>query len=296
MKRSLLAFCRDLGLDCVGIAPAKLPNNLLRQLPHSPICPLTPASSWSQRTAEALLPSAQSIVVALFPYYLGDGPSGNLSRYAYSQDYHLLIDRYLQKITTWLAKQIPDIKTKICVDTTPLLDRYTAYAAGLGFLGDNHSLINPHYGSYVTIGSIITNHPFPPDTPLTAECFHCGRCRTQCPGQCFDATGNFCYETCKSFLTQKKSDLTGSEIAIIRKTPLIFGCDTCQDVCPHNQNIPITPLWLFQKDPILSLQAAAISHLSNRQFEEKYGDRSFSWRGKKILLRNLSLISDHIDE
>ena len=296
MKRLLLAFCRDLGLDCVGIASAKLPASILRQLANTPICPLTPSTPSIQRTAESLLPGAQSVIVALFPYYLGNTPLGNVSRYTYSHDYHLLISQYLQEITAWLVKQIPTIKTRICADTSPLSDRYTAYAAGLGFLGDNHNLINSRYGSYVTIGSIITNYPFLPDEPLTAECLHCGHCRQQCPGQCFRPNGSFRYETCKSFLTQKKGDLTRDEIAIIRKTPLIFGCDTCQEVCPHNQGIPITPLFPFQKDPLRVLQTDHIVHLSNRQFSEQYGNRAFSWRGKKVLLRNLSFITDHSDE
>ena len=169
-------------------------------------------------------------------------------------------------------------------DTSPLADRYMAYLAGLGFYGKNNCFISPKWGSYVMIGTILTTLEFEPNTPLGQSCMGCNRCITACLGQCL-GHDEFKYDTCKSYLTQKKGDLTNEEETIIRKTPLVFGCDVCQEVCPHNQSIPATPIPEFQRiEPYIDINE--LETLTNKEFKAKYGNRAFSWRGKKILMRN----------
>ena len=77
---------------------------------------------------------------------------------------------------------------------------------------------------------------------------------------------------------------------VIAKTPYIFGCDECQRVCPHNKDIPVTPLADFRTDLLSYVDARAFKNLTNRQFKETYGKRGFSWRGKAILIRNFTYI------
>ena len=93
----------------------------------------------------------------------------------------------------------------------------------------------------------------------------------------------------KATLTQKKGDLTNEEETIIGKTPLVFGCDVCQEVCPHNQSIPATPIPEFQHvEPYIDINE--IETLTNKEFKAKYGHRAFSWRGKKILIETKILL------
>ncbi len=98
------------------------------------------------------------------------------------------------------------------------------------------------------------------------------------------------YHLCKSYLTQKKEPLTDREMEVIARTPLIFGCDECQRVCPHNKGVPITPIVEFRQNRLTMLRKEDIESLTNRQFRTTYGNRPFSWRGKKILLRNLDIV------
>ena len=100
----------------------------------------------------------------------------------------------------------------------------------------------------------------------------------------------FNYATCKSYLTQKKGDLTDDEQAIIKKSPLVFGCDVCQEVCPHNKDLPTTPIIEFQSiEPYVDIPE--LESMTNKEFKAKYGHRAFSWRGKKILIRNQEYIN-----
>lgn len=283
----LFSYIHSLGLTEAGIAPPILP------LPGpaytaSPLCPLAAGSGAERYEPQRLLPSCQSILVILFPYYINGVEKSNISRYCRSLDYHLIVRDYLVRIEAFLHAH-EECETKCIIDTSPLDDRWLAYEAGLGFFGDNHCLINHRYGSYCFIGSILTSLPLPPHTPLAEECCHCGRCAAACPGRCFQG-GIYDYRRCKSFLTQKKGSLLLPEIEVMQKTKLIFGCDVCQDVCPHNAHIDATPLPEFQQNRLLCLQEKDIEGLSNRQFQQAYGDRAFAWRGKKQLLRNLSYL------
>lgn len=276
-------FAASLGLNCVGIAPASLP-----QPPHADqaLCPLAAGTGAERYEPQRLLPSCRSVIVILFPYYTAASPKANLSLYCQSLDYHSIVQTYLARITAYLQEHFPDSEHCSIIDTSPLDDRWMAYQAGLGFFGDNRCLINDTYGSYVFIGSILTSLPFEPDAPLSKECLHCGACRSACPGHCFSGS-IYDYSRCKSYITQKKGSLTLPEIHCLKKTPLIFGCDVCQDSCPHNARIQPTPLPEFYQHRLLQLRRTDIESLSNKQFQQAFGNRAFAWRGKKVLLRNM---------
>ena len=232
----------------------------------------------------------KSAIVCLFPYYVEHNGPSNLSRYTWGTDYHLVINEYLEKLIEKLQKINTSAQFSIHCDTSPLADRYMAYLAGLGFYGKNNCFISPKWGSYVVIGTILTTLEFEPTTPLEQSCMGCNRCITACLGQCLGHE-EFKYDTCKSYLTQKKGDLTNEEETIIRKTPLVFGCDVCQEVCPHNQSIPATPIPEFQRvEPYIDINE--LETLTNKEFKAKYGNRAFSWRGKKILMRNQNIIEE----
>ena len=252
-------------------------------------CPFT-AADVEERLLGTTEFKPKSAIVCLFPYYVEHSGPSNLSRYTWATDYHLVINEYLKKLIEKLQKINASAQFSIHCDTSPLADRYMAYLAGLGFYGKNNCFISPKWGSYVVIGTILTTLELEPNTPLDQSCMGCNRCITACLGQCL-GHDEFKYDTCKSYLTQKKGELTNEEETIIGKTPLVFGCDVCQEVCPHNQGIPTTPIPEFQQvEPYIDINE--LETLTNKEFKAKYGNRAFSWRGKKILMRNQNIIEE----
>ena len=284
---NLQEICKELNIYEFGVASWPLPENAKSILYESNPCPFT-AANVEERLLGTSLFTPKSAIVCLFPYYVEHKDPSNLSRYTWATDYHLVINEYLKKLIEKLQIMNTDAQFSIHCDTSPLADRYMAYLAGLGFYGKNNCFISPKWGSYVMIGTILTTLELEPDTPLTQSCMECNRCITACLGQCL-GHDEFKFDTCKSYLTQKKGELTLEEEHIIAKTPLVFGCDVCQEVCPHNKDIPTTPIPEFQSvEPYIDIDE--LDSLTNKEFKAKYGHRAFSWRGKKILMRNQEII------
>lgn len=228
----------------------------------------------------------KTAIVCLFPYFSGYA-DGNLSLYARPYDYHSIIKEKLSIVCDYIRTLSPDTKCEVFADTGPHVDRLLAYNAGLGFYGKNGMLINDDLGSFFFIGYILCDLKMEEDTPLSKTCIGCNKCIESCPGGALGE--DFKIDRCASHISQKKGDLAEHEIAILKKSKLIFGCDMCQRVCPHN-NITPRPMKEFTEDLIHSLSLSDIENLSNREFMKKYGERAFSWRGKGVLLRNINIL------
>ncbi len=226
-------------------------------------------------------------IVCLFPYF-SRYKEGNLSLYARSYDYHKIIKEKLSPVCDFICALVPDTKCEIFADIGPEIDRNLAYNAGLGFYGKNGMLINDDLGSWFFIGYILCDLNLEADKPLNKTCIGCNKCVESCPG---GALGEkFFIDRCASHISQKKGDLTESEIAILKRSGLIFGCDACQKVCPHN-NITPRPMKEFTENIVDSLSVADLENLSNKEFMRIYKDRAFSWRGKGVLERNIKIRS-----
>lgn len=228
-----------------------------------------------------LIDAPRSVLVALFPYLTG-APSGNLSLYARGRDYHAVIADRLGAAVEAFQAEYPDNHFVVLADDSPLPEVYAAACAGLGCIGDNGLLIHPDYGSYVFIGTIVTDLDLPTTEQTPQGCLHCGACRRACP---IDLDK----ERCLSALTQQGGTLTEEQAALVREHPLVWGCDTCQLVCPMNKHAKQTDIPDFRQSPIDTLTLADVDGLTRRQFCEKYPDRAFTWRGPAPLRRNLSL-------
>ncbi len=226
-----------------------------------------------------------SVLVCLFPYYTGKS-GGNLSKYAIVPDYHGVCKKYFLEISDILT-----CETEIYVDVSPYNEVKLAYKAGLGIIGENGLLINEKYGSYVFIGCMLLKNVFlEENSPVDGSCKKCGLCKKNCP---LGALSEKNMALCLSGISQKKGDLTTPEADALKNHELIWGCDICSDVCPHNKNAAETPIKEFQSGIKQSLNYDEIENLSQKQFKEKFADRAFTWRGKNVLIRNLKLFSDN---
>ena len=250
---------------------------------------LLPAMSREERErAEALCPGAQSVLAAAFPYYAGAGP-GNLSLYARGRDYHLVLTEALATVCHMLEEKYGPHRFVPGADNSPLPEREAARLAGLGRIGRHGLVILPPYGSWIFLGTTLTDLAFslPPAAP-SGGCMGCGRCVSACPGGALRGD-SFDPERCLSHLTQKKGELPPEQAALVAAHPLVWGCDVCQLVCPHNAGAAQTALAPFREGLLHSLTGAAVEGLTNRQFREAYGERAFAWRGPAVLRRNLAL-------
>lgn len=237
----------------------------------------------SRGKAEESVSLPTFVLVAAFPYFTGE-TAGNLSVYARGQDYHTVLRRRLDTICNLLQQEYPACSFLSAADSSPLPEREAAWLSGLGLRGKNRLFILPPYGSYVFLGTILTNAPLDiPSAERAPECMNCGKCLAACPTGALGGCG-----VCLSDLTQKKGDLTAVETALLKAHPYLWGCDICQNVCPYNQSPRVAPLPEFEEEYLDSLTADMLEGLTNRTFTEKFGHRAFAWRGAAVLRRNLN--------
>jgi epoxyqueuosine reductase len=294
LKDILKNFCLTLDIDNVGISSIgpyrDLADKWKKRLDQGYVTGFEEKEFNRRINPRLTMPNAQSIIVCLFPYFIGCNDEANLSKSSFSLDYHNLAKIKLEQIAAYLNTQISDFQYKVFVDNGPLVDRHLAYLAGLGYFGINAHIINDKYGSYFFIGYIINNYAFEPDHPQNRTCVQCGACVRNCPGCAILGDFDINPLNCRSYITQKKVELTEQDIEILRKSPIVYGCDICQDICPHNANIDHTPIREFAENIKFKIDYQELKEISNKEFLRRYKDRAFSWRGKAMLLRNFELI------
>ena len=234
--------------------------------------------------AKGRLPeNAKSVICVLFPYKVPT-EKGNLSKYAVVPDYHEIAGRMLTRATGAIQKAFPEFEFVWFVDNSPIPEVYAAALAGLGVVGDNRLLINKRYGSYCFIGTIVSSLELPNTGDGTVgECNHCGRCIKACPGKALGSDGDFHREHCLSQISQRKGNLTPEETEMLRRGGLVWGCDTCQDVCPMNVDSQYTYIVPFLKraNPNVSM-----NELANAS------DRAYLYRGRGVVERNIRALEE----
>ncbi len=300
MKEKLRTFCKSININSMGIASAQpfydFEDIWRKQIDKGYISGFEEKDINKRIYPKLTLESAQSLIVCLFPYYAGEIDNANISKSAFSIDYHIIVKDKLEEISAFLSNNIKNFEYKAFVDTGPFSDRYLAYKAGLGFWGINNNLITDQYGSYFFIGYILNNYPFEADKPMNRTCIQCNECIKKCPGQCILGDFTINPQKCKSYISQKKKPLDKEDKEILQKTSIIWGCDVCQDVCPHNKNARVTVIKEFTENLLPYLNYHELSQMSNREFKKIYGNRSFSWRGKNILKRNHEITNDILSD
>ena len=195
-----------------------------------------------RKNISSLLENAKSVLSVGFAYISSQNNNKNkilkVGKFGQGDDYHKVIYKKLKNIGRWINQEIPDCKWKICVDTSPLLEKAWAEEAGLGWIGKNSNLINKKHGSWFTLGFIILNKDLVPDKPYQSLCGKCDKCIEKCPTDAivepFVIQSNLCiaYHTIesreKNIPKNIKNKLNG----------WIAGCDICQDECPWNKSVP----------------------------------------------------------
>jgi len=180
-----------------------------------------------------LLPDCQSVIVCLYNYLTPQNNKSDykIAKYALLTDYHLLLREKLEQLATGLHSQHPDMKYKILVDSSAISEKSWAVKAGLGSIGKNTLLQTPH-GSYFLIGILLTTLTLRPDYEQDVPCGNCVRCMEACPTRAIVSPYRLNASQCISFQNIENRNLKND---FQNPTSWIFGCDICQDICPHNQ-------------------------------------------------------------
>ncbi|MGL4821161.1 MAG: tRNA epoxyqueuosine(34) reductase QueG, partial [Bacilli bacterium] len=241
-----------------------------------------------------LLPTATSIIAIglQYPSKLKNPPvskrgayRGIFCRASWGDDYHHIVGEKLALIASFLKERVPEAELLSMVDTGALVDRAVASRAGIGWSGKNCAVLNEESGTYMYLGELLTNIPFLTSEPVTERCGTCTKCIDACPTGALVGPGQLNSAACIAFLTQTKSMIPEQYRKKIGNR--LYGCDTCQVVCPYNRG----------KDTAASLRMIAdpervkpllipLLDMSNRTFKEVYGHMSGAWRGKNPIQRN----------
>lgn len=186
-----------------------------------------------------LLENAKSIACFLVNYPSLSVPNiqrgfGRVARYAWGQDYHLVIKSRLQELIKLLEEKIGSFSYRIFSDAVPLLERALARQAGLGFIGNNSMLIRPGIGSFFFLAEIIWDLESDLEvTTIKGGCGTCQRCKVDCPTNAIVEDRKIDARRCISYLSiEKRGNLENWERQALGEW--IFGCDICQEVCPFN--------------------------------------------------------------
>ena len=238
---------------------------------------------------ETLCPGAVTVLVAAFPYYAGDEP-GNLSLYCRGEDYHQVLTRRLERVCEALRARHPGRTFVPGADNSPVPELAAAELAGVGHKGGHGLRIVPPYGSYVFLGTILTDLALPATGPAHGSLCpeNCHACVKACPTGALTETG--CdVSKCLSDWTQQKGELPQAVENQVKNSPTVWGCDLCQRACPHNKKAKLSTLPEFLEDLTPSLTLEDLEGLSNKAFRKQFAHKAFSWRGIAPLKRNLTL-------
>lgn len=304
-KQEVIDYSKEIGIDKIGFASADVFSELKERLKRQQALGYQSGfekGSVEERTEpKRLLPEAQSIIsIALaYPSRINHPPKstkenrrGIFCRASWGTDYHVVLRDRLSKLESFIKSKSSDVISKVMVDTGELSDRAVAERAGIGFSGKNTLIITPEFGSFVYLGELITNIPFVPDQPLEDSCGDCTICLNACPTGALVQGGQLNAQKCLAFLTQTK-DFLPDEFRNKIGTR-VYGCDTCQAVCPRNKQIDFHLHPEFEPEPeIAKPKIKPMLRMSNREFREKFGHVSGFWRGKNPLQRNAMIALAH---
>jgi epoxyqueuosine reductase len=229
----------ELGLDVVGAAPASAYTATERHIRERRARGLfadmrfTMAQPETSCHPETLLPGARTVVSAAHCYYANEPPvrsgEGRLARYTWYDGYAVLRER-LDELGRRLGGSY-----RVFVDANQHVDREAAARSGVGFYGKNTMLITRRHGSWVVLGTLVTDVEIEPTPPLELDCGSCTLCIDACPTGALDDPGTVDSTKCLSYWTQAPTAIPEEYRSDLGTQ--VYGCDICQDVCPWNRGI-----------------------------------------------------------
>lgn len=242
-----------------------------------------------------LVPGCKTLIVVALNYYpkqLLPEENYQIAYYAYGKDYHCVVKDKLRQLLAYIQTLSPEVQGRAFCDTAPLLERYWAAKAGLGFIGLNRTLIIPGKGSYFFLGVLAVNMELPLEhRAQPSSCGNCKRCLSACPTGALTTEGIDC-RRCLSYLSiEHRGAIPPHFIDVFGHR--IYGCDTCQLVCPHNRFSTPTTETAFDMSP----EVAALTHddwhsLTPERHRELFRHSAMERAGYDGLMRNIKAVGN----
>lgn len=194
----------------------------------------------SRRDVSVIVPGARSIVVVARNYYTPsvhpDDAIGKVSRYAWGDDYHIVLPPMLDDLCERIRGVVPGCETRRYTDTGPVMEKQWAVRSGLGWMGKNGNILRRDIGSWFFLGVVITTADLEADAPMADYCGTCTACLDACPTRAIVQPSVVDATKCISYWTIETKADTDFPLEIAGNLDgWLYGCDTCQDVCPWNR-------------------------------------------------------------
>ena len=292
----------ELGFELVGITPATQSETIARYRQwvesgyagkmgylerHLPL----------KADVRQLLAEAKSVISLAMNYYtldppkaLADDPArGQISRYAWGDDYHDVIRQRLAELVDFIKQTAEtELKTRVCVDTAPIIEREYAQKAGIGWIGKNTNLIHWRSGSWYFLAEVLISIDLESDTPpLRGSCGTCTRCIEACPTDAIIEPNLLDSRLCISYLTIELKERIPKELRP-KIGNLIFGCDICQEVCPWNSKAVPTDEPAFQpRDGNLAPKLLSLINMTQQEFSRRFKGSPIKRTKRRGFLRNV---------
>lgn len=298
----VVAEAKKLGFDLVGFSSAIELNIETQKLQEWLDKGFHAGMSYLERNIDKrkdiklILPDAVSVISLGSNYYIdepfpGKAVSGKVSRYAWGKDYHNILWAKLDQLSIALKNIDPTFETLSYVDTGPVMDKVWAKKAGLGWMGKHSNIINRNFGSWFFISTLITNIKFDESEPVDDLCGKCTACIDACPTNAIMQDYVVDANKCISYQTiENKGEIDG--LLKGKFDNWIFGCDTCQDVCPWNIKFSVNT-----KDPEFTaetnnkeLMFEEINQMTDFEFKQRFNQSPIKRAKLKGLKRNAEFI------
>ncbi|MCM1313714.1 MAG: tRNA epoxyqueuosine(34) reductase QueG [Roseburia sp.] len=257
------------------------------------------ANNMEKRLDPRLLhPECKSVISMALNYY----PKQRLAPdqlqfayYAYGKDYHDIMKQMMRQLSEYILSMLPDASLKLCCDTVPILDRYWAWKAGLGWIGKNTSLIIPHAGSFFFLCEILIDKTLDYDSPMPSHCGNCTRCLQSCPTKALAMPYSIDTRKCLSFLTIENRSY--ERLPALEGGNCIYGCDRCQQACPHNKFAqPTADMRLQPSEEFLNMRPSDWRSLTIEQYRRLFKGSAVKRAKYEGLMRNIRSIDRNMEE
>jgi epoxyqueuosine reductase len=247
-----------------------------------------------------LVPGAKSVVSLLYNYYpqedLAREGEYKIAKYAYGEDYHVVIKEKLKIFLTNLQQNIGDVQGRAFVDSAPVMERAWAQRSGLGWIGKNSLLLNREMGSFFFISELIIDLPLEYDPPTKDYCGTCTACIDACPTDAITDPYVVDGSKCISYFTIELKESIPADVKG-KFQDWIFGCDICQDVCPWNSfSRPHSEKRFHPAKELKEFSTQEWHEITDEVFEKVFSKSAVKRAKFHGLKRNISFASEGSDQ